>query len=435
MSISDVVDKIFIFWDDTPWGNITECEYKRKTVKFPKKFDNIIDKINELDNSKVELIYDHMFNNIGQFTHFVNNIILPNYEKPSEIMIVEVDHVFRKDQLRKSLEEFKQNDYICASTRQIEMWKYLNYKISERQRRGVMFWNMKKIKKLPQTRRQGDTKDMKWLSTYVHNCGFAVSEKVMYWKHLTAIGFSKKIGDSLPNENWLENKWLRWHHTKNNKNLEISKGKESSIPFAVEYDTAELPEMLKIQELEKRIEFWDDESNYIYPEETETSEQQQYFKNKDVLEIGPGKGRQFKRLEHISKRYSIADISRKILDDKLYENVENKYLIDNYFMTLGKKFDVIHLWFVIHHLTNTEVYSIVNFLFNHLKEDGVILFNYPDIEIEKKFLADVDTMGTKTTLFDERFVEKAFEDKFKLTTRKNGCHIDVVAVKNRKWLS
>ena len=47
-SITDYVDKIFVFWDDTAWGNIDHCMYKGQRVDFPKKFDNIVEKIKEL---------------------------------------------------------------------------------------------------------------------------------------------------------------------------------------------------------------------------------------------------------------------------------------------------------------------------------------------------------------------------------------------------
>jgi hypothetical protein len=67
----------------------------------------------------------------------------------------------------------------------------------------------------------------------------------MYWKHMTAIGFSQKIGDDLPNEDWYEDKWLNWNFETNNQNLEISKGHEHLIPRALKYDRNELPELLK----------------------------------------------------------------------------------------------------------------------------------------------------------------------------------------------
>lgn len=244
-SIDAYVDKIFIFWDDKPWGDVSHCIYKGNKVEYPKKFDEILTKIRQLNNPKIELIYDHQFNNINQFTHFVNNRILPNYEKPDEIMIIEVDHVFHEKQIKSALKEFREGNYTNASTSQVEIWKGFRHRIPDREyRNAVIFWNLKNLSKLPDTLRQGDSSEMVWLSSYVHNFGFAVSDQAMYWKHMTALGFSQKIGDSGPNEAWLEDKWLSWDYSTNNENLEISAGYEHTIPKAIPYDISELPKLI-----------------------------------------------------------------------------------------------------------------------------------------------------------------------------------------------
>ena len=82
------------------------------------------------------------------------------------------------------------------------------------------------------------------LSKEVHNLGFCFSYDVMRWKHLTAIAFSKIVGDAPPNEDWLD-KWNSWRKDNQLTNLEISKGNEHSIPRAYGYNVDELPEVLK----------------------------------------------------------------------------------------------------------------------------------------------------------------------------------------------
>ena len=243
-SITNYVDKIFVFWDDIPWGNVSYVIYKGKRIDFPSKFDNILEKINELNNPKIVLIYDHVENNINQFTHLVNDYILPNYKKPDIIMFIEVDYVFRRDQLEKAINEFKSKDYLVASARQVEIWKDFNYRIPERGRLGTIFWNMNKIDKIPPTGRHAVLQVPPFISAYNHNFGFAVSPKVMYWKHLTALAFSQKIGDAMPNEDWYEEKWLKWNYERNNENLEISKGNEHNIPRTDKYDVSQLPETI-----------------------------------------------------------------------------------------------------------------------------------------------------------------------------------------------
>jgi hypothetical protein len=242
-SIDKFVDKIFIFWDDRAWGNVTECMYKGKKVEFPKPpatFDNVVQKVKDLNNPKVVLQRDHVKNNINQFTHFVNDLILPNYDKPDEIMFIEVDHVWEEEQLKNALKEFKDKDLVQANARPHELWRTYNYSIPYRGRLSTVFWNMKNLNKIPPTGRHAQTTGkynqkhkmgMAYLQAHVHNLGFCFSDNVMYWKHMTAIGFSQKIGDSPPGEAWLD-RWRNWDFKKNNKDLEISLGKEHRIPYA-----------------------------------------------------------------------------------------------------------------------------------------------------------------------------------------------------------
>ncbi len=243
-SIHDYVDKIFIFWDDKPWGSVTSCVYKGKEIKFPKKFDNILDKINELGDPKINLIYDHVENNIGQFTHFMNDIIIKSWPKPDLMMMIEVDHVFKKSEIEKALELMQSGQIRNATTKPLELWKTHQYRIPDRKRLATMFWNMKDLDRLPQTRRHADSKKPVILPVFTHNFGFCFNPKTMYWKHLTAIGFSQNIGDHPPNENWYD-KWLNWSIDGDNKNLDISQGREHSISHAYRYDIDELPELIK----------------------------------------------------------------------------------------------------------------------------------------------------------------------------------------------
>lgn len=243
-SISDHVDKIFVFWDDTPRGDVTESVYKGENIKFPKKFDNVVEKIRELDNPKIELKYDHQDSSENQLTHFVNDIILPNHEKPSVILFLEAEHVFRSDQIEKAIDEFINSDYVFATTNQIEVWKGFKHRLSERQNKtGAVFCNLSKLKRMPETLKHGGILVMPKLYAYVHDFGFAVSEKTMYWKHLLSLAYAQKSGSSIPSENWYEEKWLRWDYDSNNESLDISE--QEIIPGAIPYDANELPETIQ----------------------------------------------------------------------------------------------------------------------------------------------------------------------------------------------
>lgn len=252
-SIRDYVDKIFIFWDDRPWGDTESCIYKGEMIKFPKKFDNILDKINELGDPKVNLIYDHVYNNKGQYTHFLNDIILKNWQKPDILMITEVDHVFKQVEISRAMEMMTTGQIQHATTKPLELWKTYEFRISERPRTATIFWDMKGLDFLPDTDRDGSRRlasrfkyILEILPVYTHNFGFCYNPQTMYWKHLTAIAYCKKIGEQRrPNEGWYD-KWLNWTvDGENNKDLEITEGREHAISHAYPYEIEELPEVIK----------------------------------------------------------------------------------------------------------------------------------------------------------------------------------------------
>ena len=242
-SVSDHVDKIFVFRDDIPRGNVSECFYKGKTVKFSEQVEGIADKIAELDDPKVELIHDHRNSDDNFLTHYVNDIILPNYEKPSVILFLDVDHVFRSDQIGSAVGEFIESNYLFATTDQVEMWRDFYHRLPDRpEKTGAVFCNMSRLDKMPETLKHGGIAVMPKLSACVHNFSFAVSEKTMYWKHLFSIALAQKIGGDIPFEDWYEEKWLKWDYESNNENLDISE--QIKIPWAVPYNADKLPEAI-----------------------------------------------------------------------------------------------------------------------------------------------------------------------------------------------
>lgn len=243
-SISDLADKIFIFWDDMPQGKLTGHVYKGEPVQFPKKFDTLLEKIAELNNPKIELIYDHHGAAENQLTHFVNDVILPRFEKPAVIMFLGADHVFRSDQARKALDEFLEKGYVFATTHQVEVWKGLRHRLQERQNKtGVVFCNLSSLEKMPATLKHGGVLVMPKLSALVHDFNFAVSGETMYWKHLLSLAYAQKSGENGPSENWYEEKWLNWDYESNNQDLDISE--KEPVPGAIPYDINELPELIR----------------------------------------------------------------------------------------------------------------------------------------------------------------------------------------------
>ncbi len=247
-SILSYVDKIFIFLSDTPWGNVEKVEYKGEEYIIPKPIDNVSEILNSFkDNEKIKIIFDNASNNLNQFTKLVNTYILPFYSKPSRILFLEPDHVFRKDQIEKFLSYHFSIERLHVSSNQIELWKTYKYRIPERKRYGAILWDLELIKEIPSTLRHANiSPDITIASDcYVHNFGFCINERTMFYKFLLTIGFSERIGDSEPNLEWFE-KWRNWSLNNNNSNLEISKGVEYLIPHAIPYDNyvEELPETI-----------------------------------------------------------------------------------------------------------------------------------------------------------------------------------------------
>jgi tetratricopeptide (TPR) repeat protein len=250
-SIAGYVDKIFVFWDDAPPGNVTGCIYRGETVTFPKKFDDVVGKVRSLDNPRIEIIYAHQDTADNYLTRLVNNIILPDHEKPAILISLEADHVFRDDQIRKAIDDFIEKDCVFATTNLIEVWKGLNHRLPERPNKvGAVFCNMTKMDKMPATLKHGGVLVMPKLSAFAHSFSFAVSEKLMFWKHLLSIGAAQKLGGSIPSEDWYEEKWLKWDFESNNENLEIpEQGKEEQPLSAIPYDFNELPELIKAKHI------------------------------------------------------------------------------------------------------------------------------------------------------------------------------------------
>lgn len=117
---------------------------------------------------------------------------------------------------------------------------------------------------------------------------------------------------------------------------------------------------------------------------------QDLIKNKAVLEIGPGDGRQTNQLYTLAKEYSVADISKLVLENF---DFDNKYLISDYGINFNKQFDIILLFYVFHHVLPEELEKFIYFLTIHTKITGKLCFNIPTCY-------DVDADGTTTTKYN-----------------------------------
>ena len=140
-----------------------------------------------------------------------------------------------------------------------------------------------------------------------------------------------------------------------------------------------------------------------------------YFYSKNVLEIGPGEGRQHAPIKDIVSDYSIADISPQVLDCPVFKYLD-RFLISNYSVDFKKKFDLIHFWYVLHHVPSIEAKDFIQFILRHLKDNGIVMFNSPYLGFDEGAYADD---GVNTTPYSNKDVLDLFLDDFDLVVSDN----------------
>jgi SAM-dependent methyltransferase len=164
---------------------------------------------------------------------------------------------------------------------------------------------------------------------------------------------------------------------------------------------------------ESRKRFWESQTFDYKPNDWFNNEIENalggfaIFNDKNVLEIGPGAGRQFSKLYPWCKSYHVADISQEILDKKIY-SITDRHLIHNYDCSLGNSYDIITFWFVIHHVLPSELNAFIRFIRRHLYVDGFAIFNSPIRGINENLYNDD---GIKTSSFKNGEVFEAFVDQ------------------------
>jgi hypothetical protein len=156
---------------------------------------------------------------------------------------MEPDQVFRPGRFKEVLESFKSSAHKTAAHPQIEVWKDWNYRVPQRGRLGAFMYNFQKLQHVPNTGFSGHQASGGPIisSEQIYNFGFSFNARTMLWKHLTALAFSKEIGDSLPAERWYLDKWCNW--TPETENIEIAERWahkiKKAIPFEMHKDMLE----------------------------------------------------------------------------------------------------------------------------------------------------------------------------------------------------
>lgn len=229
LSIYDYVDYIFVFTPEYAFGDV----HKGRVDNSRSIVENIPDpksKIMVIPNRK------HYKDPRNQFTNLFNTYIYKVYPSPDAVMCIEPDMVWHKDEIEAeliTLDLIDQGDCLVAS--HVEFWHNFNWVLPWRSRKTLITHRLGRSEQMHQTDHSGHPTNRQVLTSArkVYNFGFCISPENMKIKCHLGIKYSNFIRDSIPNEDWYEEKWLKWHPIHNNENLEISKGHEHLIPKAI----------------------------------------------------------------------------------------------------------------------------------------------------------------------------------------------------------
>jgi hypothetical protein len=100
------------------------------------------------------------------------------------------------------------------------------------------------------------------------------------------------------------------------------------------------------------------------------------YRDKDVLEMGPGDGRQFAELSPLARTYTVADIVPMVLAKLCYATVP-RLCITSWETAWAQQWETICFWYVFHHVIKTEASAFMAFIVRHLRPDGTLHFNTP----------------------------------------------------------
>lgn len=128
------------------------------------------------------------------------------------------------------------------------------------------------------------------------------------------------------------------------------------------------------------------------------------YRNRDVLELGPGNGRQYERVVKLTSSYCIADIAPSVMVDPVFASASDKFILSGWEDTLHRSFDVIHFWYVLHHIRLDEMLAFFRFIARHLRQGGLVAFNLPElVNVQGPMEGD----GEGTTYSDPVIIKEA----------------------------
>lgn len=233
-SVLPHVDVVYVVVMTRPWGGTSGVEYRSEWIPWPERFDDTREILAGMREPNVHVLEAEKFSPWDRWSYGLD-VVRGNNVATDEVVFIDPDCVFSRGEAARVFGEWDAHpEYQWAHVGQVEFWKTTEW-VVERDRamvglhRGDLALLSSEVRKAwgveaPMSKR---------LAGRVYNLGFCVSDAAMRWKFLCSLAFSPVVGESLPNPEWYEEKWLGW--TPGTRNLEVSLGCEGSIPCAMPY--------------------------------------------------------------------------------------------------------------------------------------------------------------------------------------------------------
>ena len=243
-SIRDDVEKIFICYSLDPWIVKDKVSYLGEEIDMPRNPELVEQYLSIYENDpKVHCFRAEFDTPKNQFRQIYDMCLDIEAMKPSRIVFMEPDMVYKKGDLASMLEQVKIGDdetiIPAMTTYQIELWKTFEWRVPQRDRTGPVIWNIDVAPSF--TTGFGPAPESGSLVIHNdiknYNFGFCLNSLTMYYKHLTAIQFSSAIGDSIPSQEWYRDKWSNW--VPETEDLEIAENYKYLIKRAEPFDMPE----------------------------------------------------------------------------------------------------------------------------------------------------------------------------------------------------
>ena len=239
-SVIGSVDKVFVIYSLEQWVVKDTVNYLGKDMPMPKLHEDVVAFMEKhySNDERVEWFNQEVDTPANQFRLYYDICCNKKNYKPFTVLFMEPDMVYSQDDVINLRVQLKINDKPCIGTTQIELWKTYKWIIPQRPRIGPVMWMPEKIPNF-QTHFGPTMPGVEHISHNIqnYNFGFCLNAQTMMYKHLTAINFSAKIGDSIPSQEWYRDKWLTW--TPATRDIEISEKWKHLIPKAHIYNMSD----------------------------------------------------------------------------------------------------------------------------------------------------------------------------------------------------